>query len=148
MVVEPFGFAKDSFLDESKAFGDGTAFQVADGAVQHYSIAALFAKCVIGESSRGASDNAAALVCCIDPIADFSAAIQRVDIVLADDTSEFSVAHDSESKAILIFKLFRSTTDEPGRVGDAVAVVEPRKPCPKVRSVAIDEEAEFFGVAL
>jgi hypothetical protein len=75
MVVEPFSFAQNAFLYESEAFGDGAAFDVADGAMQNDAITVLFAESVIREASSGAGYDSAALMRRTQPVSQFGSSI-------------------------------------------------------------------------
>src|SRR5262245_55147592 len=124
VVVQPFGFTQDSFLHKSKPFGHSAAFEVTDGAVQDDAIAVLFSKCVIRQTCCRARDDAAALMSGIDPIADLSAAIERVDVMLSDDTGQFSIENNSEREPIVIFSLFDGSANKSRRVDQTAAVVQ------------------------
>ena len=75
MVVEPFGFAENPFLYKAEAFGDGAAFDVADGAVQNDAITVLFGEGVVRKESGGAGYDSAALVCGIEPVSQLRSSI-------------------------------------------------------------------------
>src|SRR5881628_949839 len=62
VIVEPLGFAQNTFLNEAKAFGYSTAFEVAKGAMQDNAIAGLLGERVIGEAGGGLWHNSAALM--------------------------------------------------------------------------------------
>src|ERR1051326_1121109 len=67
VVIEPFGFAQDSFLDKPKPFGNGAALGVTRGAMQNHAIAVLFGECKIRDAGYGARDDTLALVILVEP---------------------------------------------------------------------------------
>ena len=139
MVVEPLGFPQDAFLDESEPFGHTAALQVAGSAMQKNTIAALFGKCVIGNTGHGSCHDAAALAAGVQPVTEFRFLIERVDVVLADHTGELPIAHDSKRQSVFIRSLLDGAADEPGCVADAPAAIQPGKPLAKMRPIPIDE---------
>ena len=102
VVVEPLGFAQNSFLNKAEAFGDGAAFHVADGTMQDDTIAALIVEGVIGETGSGSCDDAAAPVLGIQPVADLGFPVQRVDMMLSEDAGKNALTDDAERETVVV----------------------------------------------
>jgi hypothetical protein len=148
MIVEPFCFAQDSFLDKSETLGYGSALQISGGAMHHHTIAILATEGIVGQARSGSGDDAAALMSCVDPVTDLGSPIEGIDVMLPDDAGQSPVADYSERKPIGIVGLFGRAANKSCRIDNICAVVQPGKPFPQVLAVSIDQESKFFGVVL
>ena len=146
MIVEPLGFVQNTLLDEAETFGNGAASDIAYGAVQNDSVAALLPESVMREAGRGSCHDSTALVGSIEPIAQFGSSIHGVEVVLADDAGQYTIIDNDKGEATVISGLFERPADESGGVVDPVAVVQPRQPRSQVGAIAVDECADLFCI--
>ena len=148
VVVQPFGLAQNAFLHKSEAFGDGTAFHIAHGAMKDHAVTILFPEGIVRNPRDCSCYDTLTLVAGIDPVSEFGSPVHPIDVVLADHAGEGASGHNSEGQAVVVACLFQGSSDESGGIVNACAAVEPRKPLFEVCAIAVDQFGEFMRIVL
>ena len=94
VVVQPFGFAQDPFLDEAEFARQGAAPLIPRGAADFNAVQPVVAESFGHNGPAGAQHDAPALVFAVDPVADTGAAVPEVDLVQTDRAAQHSVLPD------------------------------------------------------
>jgi hypothetical protein len=116
--------------------------------MQDDAIAALLGEGVIGEAGSGSRDDTVAPVQRIQPVAEFGFPVQPVDLMLPEDAGKNAVANDAERETVVVRGLRYRSANEPHDVPDVGGGVDPGKPLPQARAIAIDQSHQFFRVTL
>src|ERR1041385_409070 len=148
VVVHPLGLSVPALLCKAEAFGDASAAQVLDGAVNLDAVQAQLREGVSDKHAASLRHDAAPLQVCGEPVADVGLAIRPVKVVVADAARDAFAEEDERGEALVFGGLAEVAADELARILDRVTLGRPGHPLLQVREVAADERRQLFGVAL